>query len=198
MAKEDYYKILGVDRNADDQTIKKAYRNLAMKYHPDRNQGDAKAEKRFKDLNEANDVISDEEKRAAYDRFGQAAFELGGASSGGFDQGFGHGFSGFSDIFDEMFGDAFSGNRQGQNSQSGRGADLRYNMEISLTQAFKGNKTNIRVPTSVHVMIVMVLAQRMAQHQNPATPATDTAKFGPNKDFLPSNAPAQHARAVVR
>ncbi|HIO37598.1 MAG TPA: molecular chaperone DnaJ, partial [Rhodospirillales bacterium] len=133
MAKEDYYKILGVERNADDQTIKKAYRNLAMKYHPDRNQGDAKAERRFKDLNEANDVISDEEKRAAYDRFGHAAFEQGGASSGGFDQGFGHGFSGFSDIFDEMFGDAFSGNRQGRNSQSGRGADLRYNMEISLT-----------------------------------------------------------------
>ena len=78
MAKEDYYKILGVERNADDQTIKKAYRNLAMKYHPDRNQGDAKAEKRFKDLNEANDVISDEEKRAAYDRFGHAAFEQGG------------------------------------------------------------------------------------------------------------------------
>ena len=148
MAKEDYYKILGVERNADDQTIKKAYRNLAMKYHPDRNQGDAKAERRFKDLNEANDVISDEEKRAAYDRFGHAAFEQGGASSGGFDQGFGHGFSGFSDIFDEMFGDAFSGNRQGRNSQSGRGADLRYNMEISLTQAFKGNKTNIRVPSS--------------------------------------------------
>ena len=86
MAKEDYYKILGVERNADDQTIKKAYRNLAMKYHPDRNQGDAKAEKRFKDLNEANDVISDEEKRAAYDRFGHAAFEQGGASSGGFEQ----------------------------------------------------------------------------------------------------------------
>ena len=149
MAKEDYYKILGVERNADDQTIKKAYRNLAMKYHPDRNQGDAKAEKRFKDLNEANDVISDEEKRAAYDRFGHAAFEQGGASSGGFNQGFGHGFSGFSDIFDEMFGDAFSGNRQGKSGQSGRGADLRYNMEISLTQAFKGNKTNIRVPTSV-------------------------------------------------
>ena len=78
MAKEDYYKILGVERNADDQTIKKAYRNLAMKYHPDRNQGDAKAEKRFKDLNEANDVISDEEKRAAYDRFGHAAVEQGG------------------------------------------------------------------------------------------------------------------------
>ena len=92
-------------------------------------------------------MLSDEEKRAAYDRFGHAAFEQGG--SGGFDQGFAHGFSGFSDIFDEMFGDAFSGNRRGKSSQSGRGADLRYNMEISLTQAFSGNKTNIRVPASV-------------------------------------------------
>jgi len=150
MAKEDYYKTLEVDKSASADDIKKAYRKLAMKYHPDRNQGDAEAEKKFKEINEANDVLSDEEKRAAYDRFGHAAFEQGGPGAGGFDQGFGHGFSGFADIFDEMFGDAFAGGRGGRGGrQSGRGADLRYNMEISLAQAYKGNKTNIRVPTSV-------------------------------------------------
>jgi len=150
MAKEDYYKTLEVDKSASADDIKKAYRKLAMKYHPDRNQGDAEAEKKFKEINEANDVLSDEEKRAAYDRFGHAAFEQGGPGAGGFDQGFGHGFSGFADIFDEMFGDAFAGGRGGRSGrQSGRGADLRYNMEISLAQAYKGNKTNIRVPTSV-------------------------------------------------
>ncbi len=150
MAKEDYYKTLEVGKSASADEIKKAYRKLAMKYHPDRNQGDAEAEKKFKEINEANDVLSDEEKRAAYDRFGHAAFEQGGPGAGGFDQGFGHGFSGFADIFDEMFGDAFAGGRgRGGARQSGRGADLRYNMEISLAQAYKGNKTNIRVPTSV-------------------------------------------------
>ena len=149
MAKEDYYKTLGIERNANDQDIKKAYRKLAMKFHPDRNHGDTKAEKKFKELNEANDVLSDGEKREAYDRFGHAAFEQSGAGAGGFNQGFGHGFSGFSDIFDEMFGDAFSGNRRSRSGQSGRGADLRYNMEITLTQAFKGEKANISVPTSV-------------------------------------------------
>lgn len=150
MAKEDYYKVLGVDRNVDGPDLKRAYRKLAMKYHPDRNPGDAEAEKKFKELNEANDILSDQEKRAAYDRFGHAAFQQGGPGTSGFDQGFGHGFSGFADIFDEMFGDTFSSGGRRSTGQSGRGSDLRYNMEITLTQAFKGNKANIRVPTSVH------------------------------------------------
>ncbi|MDP6927718.1 MAG: molecular chaperone DnaJ, partial [Rhodospirillales bacterium] len=143
MAKEDYYKTLGVDNNASQDDIKKTYRKLAMKFHPDHNAGDESAEKKFKELNEANDVLSDEEKRAAYDRFGHAAFEQGGPGGGGFEGGFG---AGFSDIFDEMFG-GFGGRRGGR--ASGRGSDLQYNMEISLTEAFKGNKTTIRVPTSV-------------------------------------------------
>ena len=143
MAKEDYYKTLGVDNNASQDDIKKTYRKLAMKFHPDRNAGDESAEKKFKELNEANDVLSDEEKRAAYDRFGHTAFEQGGPGGGGFEGGFG---AGFSDIFDEMFG-GFGGRRGGR--ASGRGSDLQYNMEISLTEAFKGNKTTIRVPTSV-------------------------------------------------
>ncbi len=151
MAKNDYYATLGVDRNAGADDIKKAYRKLAMKYHPDQNQGDEEAERKFKELNEANDVLSDEQKRAAYDQYGHAAFEQGGP--GGFGEGgFGDGFgAGFADIFDEMFGDFMGGGGAGRRAgrTSGRGADLRYNMEISMTQAFSGSKTNIRVPTSI-------------------------------------------------
>ena len=145
MAKEDYYATLGIDRDAEASEIKKAYRKLAMKYHPDKNPGDEAAEKKFKELNEANDVLSDDEKRAAYDRFGHAAFEQGGPGGTGSTGGFG----GFSDIFDEMFGDAFTGGGRRNARQSGRGSDLRYNMEVTLAQAYAGNKTNIRVPTSV-------------------------------------------------
>ncbi|MDA0240218.1 MAG: DnaJ domain-containing protein, partial [Proteobacteria bacterium] len=135
MAKEDYYETLGVDRDADADAIKKAYRKKAMQFHPDRNPGDATAEQKFKELNEANDVLSDDEKRAAYDRFGHAAFEQGGAGGGaGFSQG---GFgAGFSDIFDEMFGDFMGGGGNRQRGGATRGSDLRYNMEISLADAY--------------------------------------------------------------
>jgi molecular chaperone DnaJ len=136
MAKEDYYGVLGVDRDADKTTLKKAYRSLAMRFHPDRNAGNAEAEHRFKQINEAYEVLSDDQKRAAYDRFGHAAFEHGGPGDGGF------GGGGFADIFEFM-----GGQRRGR--ASGRGADLRYNLEISLEQAFSGNKTAIRVPTAV-------------------------------------------------
>ena len=108
--KQDYYKTLGIERAAKPDEIKKAYRKLAMQYHPDRNPGDAEAERKFKEINEANDVLSDEQKRSAYDRFGHAAFENGGMGAGGGSEGFG---SGFSDIFEEMFGD-FMGGRGGR------------------------------------------------------------------------------------
>ncbi len=145
MSKEDYYSLLGIDRNASNDEIKKAYRNLAMKYHPDRNQGDAEAERRFKEVNEAYEVLKDDEKRAAFDRFGHAAFEQGGQGAGGFSSG---GFGGFADIFDEMFGD-FGSQAGSSGGNVGRGSDLRFNMEITLEEAFEGKKTNIRVPTSV-------------------------------------------------
>ncbi len=145
MAKQDYYDMLGVAKGDDAETVKKAYRKLAMKYHPDRNQGDAAAEQKFKEISEAYDVLKDDQKRAAYDRFGHAAFENGGPGAGGAPGGFNFG-SGFADIFDEMFGD-FRGERRG--AGGGRGADLRYNMEISLDQAFHGRESKIKVPTSV-------------------------------------------------
>ncbi len=142
MAKQDYYETLGVAQGADEGALKRAYRKLAMRYHPDRNPNDTDAEHKFKEINEAYDVLRDGDKRAAYDRFGHAAFENGGGGHGA------HGFkfgTGFADIFDEMFGE-FMGGRRGA---AQRGADLRYNMEISLEEAFHGKTAEIRVPTGV-------------------------------------------------
>ena len=145
MAKADYYELLGVSKDADKDDIKKAYRKLAKEYHPDRNPGDENAEHRFKEIGEAYEVLSDEQKRAAYDRFGHAAFD-GSAGGGGFGAG-GGGFAGFADIFDEMFGDMMGGGRRRGGAQ--RGADLRYDMEITLEEAFSGKDTSIQIPTAV-------------------------------------------------
>ncbi len=142
MAKKDFYELLGVARNASAEDIKKAYRKLAMQYHPDRNPGDKSAEQTFKAVSEAYEVLKDDQKRAAYDRFGHAAFENGGRGGGPGDFGFA---TGFADIFDEMFGE-FMGGRRGQNANP-RGNDLRYNLEITLEEAFKGKQTTVRVPT---------------------------------------------------
>lgn len=144
MAKQDFYELLGVPREANADAIKKAFRKLAMTCHPDRHPGDKAAEQKFKDINEAYDVLKDEQKRAAYDRYGHAAFENGGRGAGGADFGFA---TGFADIFDEMFGE-FMGQRRGQQSAT-RGNDLRYNLEISLEDAFKGQQATVRVPTLV-------------------------------------------------
>ncbi|HLJ65569.1 MAG TPA: molecular chaperone DnaJ [Stellaceae bacterium] len=142
MAKRDFYEVLGVERGASAEDIKKAYRKLAMQFHPDRTNGDKAAEQKFKEASEAYEVLKDEQKRAAYDRMGHAAFENGGRGGA---EGFGFG-AGFADIFDEMFGD-FVGGRRGAGNAANRGNDLRYNLEITLEQAFKGAQTNVRVPT---------------------------------------------------
>src|SRR6202171_2156814 len=145
MTKRDYYEVLGVARTASDAELKATFRKLAMKFHPDRNPGDNDSEHRFKEINEAYDVLKDADKRAAYDRFGHAAFEHGGGAGAG--AGFGTEFaSTFADIFDDLFG---MGGRRGRGSGRERGADLRYNMEITLPEAFAGKTAQIRVPTSV-------------------------------------------------
>ena len=145
MAKQDFYELLGVARSAGGEDIKKAFRKLAMQYHPDRNPGDKAAEQKFKELNEAYDVLKDDQKRAAYDRFGHAAFEHG---MGGAGAGFGADFaSSFADIFEDLFG--VGGGRRGRPSGRERGADLRYNMEITLAEAFGGKTAQIRIPTAV-------------------------------------------------
>ncbi len=156
MAKRDYYDVLGVGRSADEKELKAAYRKLAKQYHPDANPGDRTAEASFKEINEAYDVLKDPQKKAAYDRFGHQAFEggMGGGRGGG--AGFGPEFnSSMSDIFEDLFGDFMGGNNRsrrggrGGGSGAARGADLRYNMEIALTEAFTGKNAQIRVPSSV-------------------------------------------------
>jgi molecular chaperone DnaJ len=139
--KADCYETLGIAKGASAEDIKRAYRKLAMQFHPDRNPGDAVAEQKFKDLSHAYDILKDEQKRAAYDRFGHAAFENGGGGAQGGEYGFG---SNFSDIFDQMFGEM---GRRGGGAAQQRGSDLRYNLEITLEDAFKGNKVSIRVPS---------------------------------------------------
>ena len=142
MAKRCYYEVLEVDRTAGDGELKAAFRKLAMKWHPDRNPGDKSSEARFKEINEAYEVLKDADKRAAYDRFGHAAFEHGGHGPAGFGTDFG---SAFSDLFEGIFGMSAGRTRSGRE----RGADLRYNMEIRLEEAYSGKTAQVRIPTSV-------------------------------------------------
>src|SRR5829696_7385363 len=137
-----YYETLEVERSADESVLKTAFRKLAMKWHPDKNPGDKSSEVRFKEINEAYEILKDPQKRAAYDRFGHAAFEqgMGGGQAHGFGNDFG---SAFSDIFEGIFGMA-GGRRSGGRE---RGADLRYNMEITLEEAFHGKAAQVHIPT---------------------------------------------------
>ncbi|WP_237152718.1 molecular chaperone DnaJ [Oryzibacter oryziterrae] len=151
MAKRDYYEVLGVSRDADEKALKSAFRKLAMQLHPDKNPGDATSEAKFKEVNEAYEVLKDPQKKAAYDRFGHAAFENGGGG-GGFGGG-GFGGASMSDIFDDIFGEFMGGGRRGGGGgRSGgreRGADLRYNLDVTLEEAYAGKTVEIRVPTSI-------------------------------------------------
>ena len=145
MAKRDYYDVLGVNKSATPQELKSAYRKLAVKYHPDKNPGDKAAEDKFKEASEAYGVLSDKSKKENYDNFGHAAFENGGGGQGGFG-----GFSGadFSDIFEDFFGDFGGGSSSRNRSSNNRGSDLRYDLSISLEEAYEGKKQNIQFSTS--------------------------------------------------
>jgi molecular chaperone DnaJ len=159
MSKRDYYEVLGVSKGASDEEIKKAFKKLAMKHHPDRNSGDKGSEEKFKEAKEAYEILSDGNKRAAYDQYGHAGVD---ASMGGGAGGSGN-FRDFADAFSDIFGDVFGGARGGR-SQVYRGADLRYNLEISLEEAARGTETKIRVP---------VLAECEHCHGSGAKPGTE-------------------------
>jgi molecular chaperone DnaJ len=153
MAKRDYYDVLGVPKNASDDDIKKAYRKLAMKFHPDRNHGDEakKAEEKFKEAKEAYEMLSEPQKRAAYDQYGHAGVDPNAAGMGGGFRGGPEGFGGFAEAFGDIFGDIFNGGRRGGGGGGGpqvyRGSDLSYAMEITLEEAANGKDAQIRIPT---------------------------------------------------
>jgi molecular chaperone DnaJ len=147
MSKRDYYEVLSVARTASDGDLKSAYRKLAMQWHPDRNPGDKDCESKFREVSEAYDCLKDPQKRAAYDRYGHAAFENGGGGQGGFGGFSGDFTSAFSDIFDDLFGGM--GRRGGRAGGAARGADLRFNLEITLEEAFNGKAAQIQLPTNV-------------------------------------------------
>jgi molecular chaperone DnaJ len=168
MAKRDYYEVLGVNRDASEDEIKKAYRKLAMQHHPDRNPDNPKAEEKFKEAKEAYEVLSAEDKRAAYDRFGHQGVEAGA--------GMGAGAGGFADAFGDIFSEIFGGGRARSNVY--RGADLRYNLEISLEDAARGTETKIRIPT---------LEACETCHGSGAKPGTD-----------PISCPTCHGQGQVR
>jgi molecular chaperone DnaJ len=194
MSKRDYYEILGVSRSCTEIELKAAFRKLAMKHHPDRNPGDKECEHRFKEINEAYDVLKDGDKRAAYDRFGHAAFEHG---VGGPGHGFGADFgSTFADIFEGIFG--MAGGR-GRGSGRERGSDLRYNMEISLDEAFTGKTAQIRIPTSVTCEACSGSGARAGTKPKPCATCGGAGKIRHAQGFftLERTCPTCHGRGQV-
>jgi len=168
--KIDYYEVLGIQRNAGEEEIKKAYRKLALKYHPDRNPGDKQAEEKFKELSEAYQVLTDSEKRAQYNQFGHAAFANGGPFQGGFDF-----TSGFEDIFGDIFGEFF-GAGQSRRRGRARGDDLRYNLEITFEEAAFGTEKRSRYRDMALAMSATAAGANRVPRQKPARPAMAGAR----------------------
>src|SRR5204862_4029451 len=149
MAKRDYYTVLGLNRDASEEDIKKAYRKLAMKFHPDRNPDDKTTEEKFKEAKEAYEILTDARKRAAYDQFGHAGVDPSAGFGAAGARGFGgpEGFGGFADAFGDIFGEIFGQGGRGRGNGMFRGADLRYNLDLSLEEAARGAEVKIRIPT---------------------------------------------------
>jgi molecular chaperone DnaJ len=194
MSKRDYYEVLGVQRTCSEIELKAAFRKLAMQHHPDRNPGDKDCEHKFKEINEAYDVLKDGDKRAAYDRFGHAAFEHGGPGGA---HGFGADFgSTFADIFEGIFGMAGARGR-GQGRE--RGSDLRYNMEIGLDEAFTGKNAQIRIPTSVTCEVCSGSGTKAGTKPKPCATCGGAGKIRHAQGFftLERTCPACHGRGQV-
>ena len=195
MAKRDYYEVLGVAKNASDDELKKAYRKLAMKYHPDRNPDSKEAEEKFKEAKEAYEVLGDEQKRAAYDRYGHAGVDPNAAGMGG---GMGGGFAdAFGDIFGEIFGGG-GGGRRGGGPQVYRGADLKYALEITLEQAAAGFDTEIRVPSWENCDTCKGSGAKPGTSPRPAAPAAARARSACSRVSSACSRPARPATATAR
>ncbi len=194
MAKTDYYEVLGVARGSSEADMKSAFRKAAMQCHPDRNPGNQEAEHKFKELNEAYQILSDGQKRAAYDRFGHAAFEQVAAAGGG--DGFG---SSMADIFDDLFGDMMGRRGGGRQGGAGRGSDLRYNMEITLEEAFQGKTASLKLPT-IDRLRHLLGHGRQARRQAASTArcAAARAACARSRASSPSSGRAPLARAAAR
>lgn len=197
MSKRDFYDILGINRDAADDEIKKAYRKLAMKYHPDRNPDSKEAEEKFKEVKEAYEILSDSQKRAAYDQYGHAGVD---PQAGGFGGGGGAGFGGFGDAFADIFGDIFGGGGRSGGGRSNvyRGADLRYNMEISLEEAAKGCEKQIRIPAVETCDTCNGSGAKPGHRHKPVPPAVVTAKCGCSRAFSRSSKLAQRVMVLAR
>ncbi len=200
MAKRDLYEVLGLAKNASDEEIKKSYRKLAMKYHPDRNPGNAESEEKFKEAKTAYEILSDSDKRAAYDRYGHAGVDQ---SMGGGAPGAGGGFSDFSEAFGDIFGEIFggAGGRRGAGGGGNnvyRGADLRYKMDVTLEQAAAGMDTQIRVPSWDECGICKAAAPSREPDHKVAAHAVAWVWCECSKDFSVFSKPAPSATARVR
>jgi molecular chaperone DnaJ len=203
MAKRDYYEVLGIDRGASGDEIKKAYRKKAKELHPDRNADNPNAEAQFKEANEAYDVLKDADKKAAYDRFGHAAFDggmAGGARAGGFGgaQGQGDFASAFSDVFEDLFGDFMGGQQRGGGRGNAPAAarTCATTSRISLEDAYSGLQKQINVPTAVTCGSCTAPARRAGRNPSPAPPVRAWARSARSRAFSRSNAPAPPVRGV--
>ena len=196
MAKRDFYDVLGVGKSASPDELKSAYRKLAVKYHPDKNPGDKVAEDKFKEASEAYGILSDKEKKQNYDNFGHAAFENGGGRQGG---GFG-GFGGadFSDIFEDFFGDFGGGGRSRNRSSNNRGSDLRYDLSITLEEAYQGKKQDIKFSTTEKCNTCKGNGSKPGHSPDRCTYCGGNGKIRSNQGFLLSNKPVLNVMVMEK